>query len=212
MQRELENFTGPVLRYGLQLWQRLELGDPFDLTTEQAALKNLLRSPHDTPSAPMPHGDGDRFLGSRYALVCWLDELFISFSPWSSKWRERKLEEALFGTNDRAWKFWAQSRLAQARADDNTLETFYLCVKLGFRGELREQPDKLAEWCEATEAILNRRRTVSWSSPPELPPGTNVAPLRGRQRLRSALLLLGVLVCVLSFVLSFSIVYLLRTS
>jgi type VI secretion system protein ImpK len=212
MPRELENVTGPVLRYGLRLWQRLGLGDQLDLAAEQAALKGLLRAPHDAPQAPTPHGDGDRFLGSRYALVCWLDELFIGDSPWSGTWRERKLEEALFGTNDRAWKFWAQSRLAQARAEDDALETYFLCVKLGFRGELRDQPDKLADWCEATEAILNRKRAGNWSAPPELPPGTNVAPLRGRERLRSALLLLGVVTCVLSFVLSFAVVYLLRNS
>jgi type VI secretion system protein ImpK len=212
MQRELENLTGPVLRYGLRLRQRLELGDPFDLATEQAALKGLLRSPHEAPQAPGPHGDSDRFLGSRYALACWLDELFISDSPWSSKWRERKLEEALFGTNDRAWKFWAQSRLAQASAEVDALETYFLCVKLGFRGELRDQPGQLAEWCESAEAILNRKRAASWPAPPELPPGTNVAPLLGRARLRFALLLLGIVTCVLSFVVSFSIVYLLRNS
>src|SRR5262245_32754085 len=168
MQQELENHTGPVLRYGLRLHQRLELGDQFDLATEQAALKGLLRSPGEATQAPAPHGDGDRFLGSRYALACWLDELFISDSPWSSTWRERKLEEALFGTNDRAWKFWAQSKLAQAGADHEALETYFLCVMLGFRGELRDEPDRLAEWCESVEAILNRRRPANWPAPPEL--------------------------------------------
>jgi type VI secretion system protein ImpK len=211
MQRELENLTGPVLRYGLRLWQRLGLGDPLDLAAEQAALKGLLRGPLDAAPAPGPRGDGDAFLGSRYALACWLDELFID-SPWSRTWRECKLEEALFGTNDRAWKFWAQSRLAQARAEDDALETYFLCVKLGFRGELRDQPDRLAEWCEATEAILNRKRAGNWPAPPELPPGTDVAPLRGRKRLRTALLLLGAVTCVLSFLLSFAVVYLLRNS
>jgi type VI protein secretion system component VasF len=212
MQRDLENLTSPVLRYGLRLRQRLELGDPCDLATEQAALKGLLRSPLEAQPSPTPQGDGDRFLGSRYALVCWLDELFISDSPWSGKWAERKLEEALYGTNDRAWKFWAQARLAQGGAEGDALETFFLCVKFGFRGELRGQPDRLAEWCDSTEAILSRRRAASWPAPPELPPEINVAPLRGRERLRSALLLLGVVVCVLFFVLSFSVVYLLRTS
>jgi type VI secretion system protein ImpK len=210
MQRDVESLTCPVLRYGLRLRQRLELGDPCDLATEQAALKGLLRSPLEAQPAPKSPGDGDRFLGSRYALACWLDELFISDSPWSGKWAERKLEEALYGTNDRAWKFWEQGRMAQGAVDGDALETFFLCVKLGFRGELRGQPDRLAEWCESTEAILSRRRTAGWPAPPELPPETNVAPLRGRERLRTALVLLGVAVCVLILVVSFSVVYLLR--
>ena len=45
-------------------------------------------------------------LDIRYAMVCWIDELFILNSVWGTQWNEQKLEVDLFGTNDRAWKFW----------------------------------------------------------------------------------------------------------
>ena len=42
----------------------------------------------------------------------WLDELFILYSSWESAWNERKLEGSLYGSNDRAWRFWEQARIA----------------------------------------------------------------------------------------------------
>src|SRR5205807_5159764 len=81
---------------------------------------------------------GDRFLGVRYALACWLDEFFILNTPWEKKWNERKLEVELYGTNDRAWKFWRQAELALALPQDDAVEAFFLCVMLGFRGQYRD--------------------------------------------------------------------------
>src|SRR5262249_56273100 len=60
-------------------------------------------------------GGAQRFLGIRYALVCWLDELFIVGTRWSARWNERKLEVALYGTHDRGWRVLGQARPAEGR-------------------------------------------------------------------------------------------------
>ena len=66
-------------------------------------------------------------------MVCWLDELFLVDSAWDARWNESKLELALYGTNDRAWHFWEQARLADTRPGTEALSAFFLCVMLGFR-------------------------------------------------------------------------------
>src|SRR5947209_13972033 len=99
--------------------------------------------PAQTPASEAAPA-GRPFLGVRYALACWLDELLILNSPWSAAWNERKLEAALYGTNDRAWKFWEQAELAAARPTTDALEGFFLCVVLGFRGELGLEPERFA--------------------------------------------------------------------
>jgi type VI secretion system protein ImpK len=207
MEPDLENVVYPVFRHALRLRERLSRGDKCDLTLEQADLKGLLRTANEARRWPAYGGDGGLFLGIRYTLVCWLDELFILDSPWTDRWTERKLEETLYGTNDRAWKFWEQARLAEARSEADALEAGYLCVILGFRGELRDQPARVGDWCEATEATLGQRRAAAWPGPPELPPGTNVSPLRARERLRTAVVLLSVGLGALLFAAAFFIVY-----
>src|SRR5205823_4923639 len=115
----------------------------------------------------------------RYALVCWLDELFVVDSPWGAAWNEHKLEVAMFGTNDRAWKFWEKARKAAGRSEVDVLEVYYLCVMLGFRGELRGEPEKLTAWAAVTRAQLEEAAKQAWTPPPELDPPSDVPPLRG---------------------------------
>jgi type VI secretion system protein ImpK len=208
MEQELENVIFPIFRQGLLLRERLRRGDKCDFTLEQGELKGLLRTANEARKWPAYGGDGGPFLGIRYAMTCWLDEVFILDSPWSDRWTERKLEETLYGTNDRAFQFWEQARLAEARSETDALEASYLCVMLGFRGELRDQPAKVRDWCEATEAVLSQQRASAWpGQPPELPAGTNVRPLRARERLRKAVVLLGVGLGVLLFAAAFFVVY-----
>lgn len=199
MQEELANLVHPVLSYALDLRSRVERGEAPSLELEQVALKNLLRSDQDAnrwveyggemdtgslSSAPQAPGVPP-FLGIRYALTCWLDDLFIVHSPWESAWNERKMEVALYGTNDRAWRFWEQARLAENRATTDALEAFFLCVMLGFRGEMGEHPERLRAWSRSVQGKLTGMGE-DWPHPPELDPPTQVPPLYGRDRFRSA--------------------------
>ena len=215
MQDVIGNLVHPVFAYGLDLKNRLERGDSPTIEIEQAALKGLLLSEIESRRFAAYGGDldakvdgprgpgGQAFLGIRYALTCWLDELFILDSAWSSAWNERKLEVAFYGTNDRAWKFWEQARIAEGRAGNDALEVFFLCVILGFRGELREEPERLQAWAAASRTQVARGYGQEWNYPAQLEPPSDVPPLQGLERLqrvaRVAMVALLVLVPVLLY-------------
>jgi type IV/VI secretion system ImpK/VasF family protein len=195
MREELARLVHPVLAAGLGLKERLERGEAPALEAEQAALTGLLLSDRD--AARLPDFGGDRpddqgsvaaFLGVRYALACWLDEMFVLGSPWAERWNEHKLEVQLYASNERAWKFWDQARLAAGRPTADTLEAFFLCVMLGFSGELGEEPERLREWIATTRQHLSQARAREWPTPPAREPVTRVPPLTGRARLRTMLL------------------------
>src|SRR5262245_9362442 len=129
MRDEIANLVHPVLRRALDLRQRLLAGEEPSFEVEQAALINLLGGEHESRRLLEYGGElrgevraqegqegyatsSSHFLGARYALVSWLDELFIIDSPWSQRWNEYKLEVRLYSSNDRAWKFWEQAKLA----------------------------------------------------------------------------------------------------
>lgn len=192
MREETAKLVYPVLRYGLRLKEHLRLG-PLDMRHEQAELRRLIKAA-DTASARSGSGEGgDSYLGIGYPLACWLDELFIldPASPWRAAWKEESLEFALARSQDRASKFWEQARQAEVRADGDALEVFYLCMMLGFRGELRDNPGGLREWRERFEASLGKRQRGDWPDKPSelpVPPPTAGQFLRGREGLRWVLL------------------------
>ena len=171
----------PVLGLALTYRSMLQQGKPLEVEAVQAELRGKLRL-HGS-------GDGDNsdgYLGIRYALVCWLDELFIIDSPWQSEWSARALEPALYETRSRANNFWAQSRKASSRSDRAALEVFYLCLLLGFRGELREQPRELADLRKQLETQVGLRTGTRWPDEPlaQPVPATDVPLLTAREKLR----------------------------
>jgi type VI secretion system protein ImpK len=228
MRPEIANLVHPVLSYGIRLKERLERGEQPDLESEQSVLKGLLLSDAEarrwgdyggegpagqsvslvggTRMAEAGRRGSDHFLGIRYALVCWLDEIFILDSPYSSQWNERKLEAVLYGTNDRAWKMWDQAKRAESRSGSDALEVFFLCVMLGFRGDLRDQPDKLQSWVSNTQARIAKSQGQDWPVPAELDPPSDVPPLHGREQLQRMVLIGGGVLLVLIPALAYLIV------
>src|SRR5262249_47512443 len=94
VQEPTANLVHSVLTYGLCLKERLVQGEKADLSTEQNALKERLGGHGHGRGGPdwggdsvnsmgsgvyRPGGSGrrgtDGFLGIRYALTCWLDEI-----------------------------------------------------------------------------------------------------------------------------------------
>src|SRR4051794_7541778 len=127
MRDEIASLVNPVISHGLRLKERLERGENVDFYNEQQQFKGMLLGELEARRVADYGGDmgtgsvsargggrrsPDSFLGIRYILACWLDEIFIIDSPWEAMWNERKIEEALYGTNDRAWMFWEQAQLA----------------------------------------------------------------------------------------------------
>jgi len=85
MQDAIAQLVYPVLSYGLRLQERMDQGEQADLDQEQAILKEMLLTDRaarqwlDYGGETVSRTDHDEvFLGIRYALVCWLDELFTS--------------------------------------------------------------------------------------------------------------------------------------
>ena len=128
----------PVLNYALDLKQRLRNGEKPDLIAEQRILVERLRFDSAVRRMVDYVDDGGNFLGARYALTCWIDELFIVNSSWADEWKEKVLEMDLYGTRARVWKFWepAEIALRQPRAPLalvspglDAVETSFLCAR-----------------------------------------------------------------------------------
>src|SRR5262245_45112757 len=166
MNEKISRQVHQVLGYGLELKERLARGERPHFETEQAKLKGMLLGDSELRyqtdyagegSAPAAAGNirntqgglrgAEPFLGIRYALSCWLDEIFIADSPWSAAWTEQMLEVALYGgASQRAWRFWEQAKKAEARPGADALEAFLWCVMLGFRGEPTAANINPGEW------------------------------------------------------------------
>jgi type VI secretion system protein ImpK len=215
MRAEVATIVHRILSTGLELKERLARGDTPDLETEQARLKGMLGDPearrfpeyageaipeHSVGAAKsltmLGKGTGDAFLGMRYALICWLDEIFSDDPIWGPQWSEFALEPSTFDMRQRAWKFWEQARKAETRSGD-PLEVYYLCVMLGFRGDLRDDPDKLQNWVGATRTQLSRNPAEVFPKVDETEPPTYVPPLHGRERMQRMVVINGLVLLVL---------------
>ena len=136
-------------------------------------------------------GDGQAWSGLRYALACWLDEIFIEEdSPWSEEWRRRSLEFSLYRSAVAARQFPAQSELALRTRGSDVVEAFFLCWMLGFRGRLREDLEELAQGhVEPARKAISRTLKTPWEPPPKREPRSYVPPLSGRERFQKMVLI-----------------------
>jgi hypothetical protein len=190
-----------VLGYGLELKDRLANGERPSLEVEQAKLKGLLLGESELRYQTDYAGEGaapsagnvrtsqgalrgtEPFLGIRYALACWLDEIFINDSPWAMEWTASMLEVALYGgSSQRAWRFWEQAKKAEARPGAGGLEVFLWCVMLGFRGEPGAANVNPGQWVESVRRRVLAAHAQDFSLPPEKPAPTFVPVLYGRER------------------------------
>lgn len=190
MRPDLAQQTFAVLLHGLDLRERVRNGPRPAVGPEQAKCKSLLgasnapapwgTAAHDPTHslAPDRGGPAGEFLGIRYALTCWLDEILID-AGWR-EWDENKLELSLYRTNVRYHNFWQQDRQAEAIAEAaDAKEAFLLCVLLGFRGEMGENLPALKEWVSAAKGRVTRQMGKEPPAPAEKPPVTDVPPLTG---------------------------------
>ncbi len=190
MRDDLARPVFDILLLGIKLRERVLAGEKPMLGTEQAKLKAMLGSantpaPWGSESDPT-HSIANRdreFLGLRYTLTCWLDEILIE-AGWK-EWDENKLESNLFRTNIRYGNFWQQAHLAEAiPATADALEVFLLCVLLGFRGEYGENPSRLREWVDSTRSRVSRGMNKELAPLPEQTPVSNVPLLLGVEAYR----------------------------
>lgn len=190
MQDEVARMAHPVISYTLKMKDRLDRGEDVSLDRTHADLERLL-----TPTA----GSRAAFAKEedvRYAVTCWVDELFILHSPWRQRWNESKLEFQLFRSNDRASRFWEKANRALAAGDVALVEVFLLCVALGFRGDLADDPARLGEWTDSARRLIEVEMARAWTNPPGREPRIHVPPLSARRRFAGASARVGILALV----------------
>jgi hypothetical protein len=218
MNEKIARQVHQVLGAGLELKERLERGEHPNFEVEHARLKGLLLGDGELRYFPDYAGDArealapggirtsqgalrgaEPFLGARYALACWLDEIFIADSPWSAVWTENMLEVGLYGgSSQRAWRFWEQAKKAEARPGTDALEAYLWSVMLGFRGQ--PPPDlNPPQWVEGVRKRVAAARSQDFAAPPERDLPTHVPVLRGRERFGTMLRVGAGVAAVLAF-------------
>jgi type IV/VI secretion system ImpK/VasF family protein len=213
MRSEYAQRVYPVLLKGLELKDRVLRGERPKLLSTQTEFKRLLGSDGSSPwgsagdvTHTYSHAD-DSFLGMRYPLAAWLDEIFCETGTFDSLnqggWNENKLELSLFNKQLRDSLFWRQAALAEGLPEHSTdtLEAFLLCTLLGFRGEKAREPERLRDWVSGTR---NRIAKTLSADPPvlaETAPESYVPPLTARAGYERMwkVVMLGVLVSLLLF-------------
>lgn len=196
MRKEIADLVFPVFRKAIEIKEGLRTsGRAWDFADAQKKLLGLLQAPVPDPLRIDILGDQRAFdasissarhgfLGIRYALACWLDEIFISDSAWKEEWNASKLETTLYGMNERADEFWRQAQRAQSRPTRDALEIYYLCVMLGFRGEMIDKPAELNTWREGVEPQITQGEGREYTPPPGLTITPNVRPLKGAKAMQ----------------------------
>jgi type VI secretion system protein ImpK len=133
-----------------------------------------------------------------------LDEINVDApNPWGTQWREHALELTFYRMAERAWNFWDQARKAETHKEGEPLEAFFLCVMLGFRGQRREDPEKLQNWAGTARTQMARNQPEVFPKVDETEPPTYVPPLNARERMQRMLVINGALLLVLILLGSF---------
>ena len=143
----------------------------YDVTFQEARgnLKQLL------DSAEQKLGKSEEWLSAKYALCCWIDEMFV-YSKWTEAgyWQQKFLEMSEFGKARAFHDFFVEASNASACSYNNALEVFYLCAVLGFEGPYRsgdnaakvdtmkqlDLPAKKEEWCRKLAGSIKVRQQL----------------------------------------------------
>ena len=117
------------------------------------------------------------------ALIYWIDEVFIN-SPWphANRWKDHTLEREFYDSRDRAYEFYEKAKVARTLSPRGCIETFYLCVALGFLGIYREGEIQASHACSGSGQSIPqaspekpkpapRKAMDSWFGDAEVPQG-----------------------------------------
>jgi len=144
--------VGPVFQRLIDFQHKLERGEHPPLEAERNQFLALLSDAEQkaSTSSQLAHD----FELARHGLVYCVDEVLIN-SSWTHalEWRQQILEWEVYHERLRADRFFEKARDAEMLADTDPLETFYLCVALGFRGKYVDSVPEFHQW---GERVYNR--------------------------------------------------------
>ena len=118
----------------LDLVDRIERHERPDLGQEKKLVRMDLDALTSAPgSAAGQHRENFELV--RRALVYWTDEVLTLATP---DWKDMTLEFDFFNEKNRAWRFYEHGERAARNSPSDVIETWYLCLVLGFEGDIGE--------------------------------------------------------------------------
>jgi type VI secretion system protein ImpK len=145
-----DDFAGlvtPVFRHVIQLLRRIDQGECPDLEPERVKVVALLEEAGRQAKARAQLAYD--FALARHALVYWVDEVLIN-ARWAHAltWKNRILEWQYFRERNRAERFYEEADKALRLVNTDPVETFHLCVAMGFRGRYDDDSEGLFRWAQ----------------------------------------------------------------
>lgn len=151
----------PIFLYMLNLLDRISAGEEPSPHDERLRIRGLL----DQAEALV--GAGTEWELAKYALVSWIDEMLVD-APWRGAdwWSNNVLEVELFNSRLCYEQFYVRAQQASSLSRRDSLEVFYICVVLGFRGLYRDPvmgehliqahglPSDLDQWAKQTALAI----------------------------------------------------------
>jgi type VI secretion system protein ImpK len=138
--------VAPVLQGVIDFQDGLLRGKHPTLEEQKRELMDLLKRSEEKAVRTSPELARDFELAKR-ALVYWIDEILIT-SRWShaQEWTNHILEFDFYREGVAAVRFYEKATEAEKRDSTDPLETFLLCVALGFRGDLASDKEEIQRW------------------------------------------------------------------
>jgi type VI secretion system protein ImpK len=141
------NVVSPVFQRVIDLQERIRRGENPALEPQRQQIRAALDEAQLRAAAvsQLAHD----FELAKYALVYWIDEVLIA-SSWSHamEWKQQILEWEIYQERLRADRFYEQAQVAERLASIDPLETFFLCMALGFRGRYVDNRAELQQWAD----------------------------------------------------------------
>jgi len=132
MTPEYSLLVNPIIRRTIDLGDRVRVGTT-DLKEVRGDLKAMLDQAERQAATPGSRVTESEWKLSQRVLVYWMDEVLTIANP---QWQGITLEWEYFATRDRAWRFFYDWETEAKRATSNVAELWYLCLVLGFEGDI----------------------------------------------------------------------------
>jgi hypothetical protein len=130
---EFAAVVNPTIHFVLNTVEEIRSGRTDVLADKRQQIRNLLDEAGRQASRSSAAVSKQEFELAQRALVYWADEV-LTISD--SNWQRMTLEWELFNSQNRAFKFYVDGELEAKRSSANVIELWYLCVVLGFEGEI----------------------------------------------------------------------------
>jgi type VI secretion system protein ImpK len=138
--------VAPVFQGVIDFQNRLVRGEHPTVEDQRRELIDLLSRAEERAVRTSAALARDFELAKR-ALIYWIDEILIT-SSWrhAHEWTNQILEFHFYHEGSAAVRFYEMATEAEKRDSTDPLETFLLCVALGFRGDLASDTEEVRRW------------------------------------------------------------------